>query len=352
MDRHLFLKRAVLSMLLLCLLLFASCSSGEERAEEQEEHVITVGFSQVGAESDWRLASTVSMTEAFEEAGFNLIMENARQKPENQLRDVRGFIDQKVDYIVIDPITEDGWEATLRDAAQSGIPVIIVDRSVAVSDENLYAAWIGENFELEGKKACAWLRQFLALRNMKTVNIIHIRGTEGSSAQIGRTKALEDAAAEYGWNILSSADADFVQAKGREVCADMIAEFGREIQVVYCENDNEAYGALQALNEAGIRTGTDIENGEVLVISFDSSRTGLHYTLYGQIAFNVECSPLYGPDVISLIRQLEAGEETERRIYQEESQFSAFTEISEIEVDGTKYPVEMLTEELLAERAY
>ena len=346
------MKKTVISALLLGLLFLSSCSTEGERSEGQGEHVITVGFSQVGAESDWRLASTASMEEAFEEAGFNLILENARQKQENQLRDVREFIDQKVDYIVIDPITEDGWETTLRDAAQAGIPVIIADRDVAVSDENLYAAWIGEDFELEGKKACAWLRQFLALKNMDSVNIVHIRGTEGSSAQRGRTEVLEEAAEEYGWNILASADGDFVQAKGRDVCEDMIAKFGRKIQVVYCENDNEAYGALQALNEAGIRTGTDLEHGDVLVISFDATRTGLYYTLYGQIAFNVECSPLYGPEVISVIRQLEAGGQTERRIYQEESQFSSFGEIAEIEVDGKTYAVEMLTEEMIAGRAY
>ncbi len=346
------MRRIAIFVLLLFLLTFSSCGAEGNGPEGQEKHVITVGFSQVGAESDWRLASTESMTEAFEASGYRLILENARQKQENQLRDVREFIDQKVDYIVIDPITEAGWEATLRDAAQAGIPVIIVDRNVAVEDEGLYAAWIGENFELEGKKACAWLRQFLALRDMDTVNIVHIRGTEGSSAQMGRTKALEDAVQEYGWNILASADGDFVQAKGRDVMEEMIAEFGRDIQVVYCENDNEAYGALQALNEAGFRTGTDIEKGEVMVISFDASRTGLYYTLYGQIAFNVECSPLYGPDVTALIAQMEAGEETEHRIFQEESQFSAVEEIPEIEVDGIVYPVEMLTEELIAERAY
>lgn len=346
------MRRITIFVLLLFLLTFSSCGAEGNGTEGQEKHVITVGFSQVGAESDWRLASTESMTEAFEASGYRLILENARQKQENQLRDVREFIDQKVDYIVIDPITETGWEATLRDAAEVGIPVIIVDRNVAVEDKGLYAAWIGENFELEGKKACAWLRQFLALRDMDTVNIVHIRGTEGSSAQMGRTKALKDAVQEYGWNILASADGDFVQAKGRDVMEEMIAEFGRDIQVVYCENDNEAYGALQALNEAGFRTGTDIEKGEVLVISFDASRTGLYYTLYGQIAFNVECSPLYGPDVTALIAQMEAGKETEHRIFQEESQFSAVEEIPEIEVDGIVYPVEMLTEELIAERAY
>ncbi len=345
-------KKCLILLLALLLPVLSACTSSVKEPELSREHVLRVGFSQVGAESDWRLASTNSMVEAFSDAGYNLILDNARQKQENQFRGVREFIDQRVDYIVIDPITEAGWESTLRDAAQAGIPVIIVDRSVAVEDDLLYAAWIGENFELEGEKACAWLRSFQQLKGLKQVNIAHIRGTEGSSAQMGRTKALLSAAGRYGWNIIASDDGDFVQAKGRDVMKAMLAEHGRAIQVVYCENDNEAYGALQALQEAGFTAGTDIENGEILLISFDATRTGLTYTLSAQIGFNVECSPLYGPDVVSLIARMEADEKIEHRIYQEESQFSVVREIPVITVDGVSYEVEMLNEALIGARPY
>lgn len=338
--------------LLLLPLLLTSCGLDDTVVDEIPEHTVTVGFSQVGAESDWRLASTQSMEEAFDEAGYNLILDNARQKQENQFRAVREFIDQKVDYIVIDPITEDGWESTLEDAKEAGIPVLIVDRNVAVADENLYTAWIGEDFELEGRKACAWLKQFLELKGMEEVNIAHIRGTEGSSAQRGRTRALEQAAEQYSWNIIASADGDFVQAKGRDVMESMLEEFGSRIQVVYCENDNEAYGVLQAFSEAGITAGADIEHGEILIISFDATRMGLYHTLKGEIGFNVECSPLYGPEVVSLIRRMENGEEIQHRIYLNESQFSVLEEIPQIRVDDTVYEIEMLTEELIEKRSY
>ncbi|MCR5090882.1 MAG: ABC transporter substrate-binding protein [Oscillospiraceae bacterium] len=346
------MKKYLFSLLTLLILTLAACGKADREPETPREHVVTVGFSQVGAESDWRLASTSSMTEACSEAGYNLILDNARQKQENQFRAVREFIDQRVDYIVIDPITETGWESTLRDAAQAEIPVIIVDREVAVDDGNLYAAWIGENFELEGEKACAWLQQFLELEGLKEVNIVHIRGTENSSAQMGRTKALLATAGRCGWNIIASGDGDFVQAKGRDVMEAMLIEHGRNIQVVYCENDNMAYGVLQALDEAGIRVGTDIRGGEVLVISFDATRTGLQYTLSGQIGLNVECSPLYGGEVVALIERMVRGEETEHRIYLEESQFSTFAGIRELHVNDAVYEIEMLTEELIAARAY
>ena len=62
------------------------------------EDTLTVGFSQVGAESDWRTANTESMKSTFsEENGYELIFDDAQQKQENQLTAIRNFIQQEVD---------------------------------------------------------------------------------------------------------------------------------------------------------------------------------------------------------------------------------------------------------------
>lgn len=103
------------------------------------EDTITVGFSQVGAESDWRTANTESMKTTFsEENGYELIFDDAQQKQENQLTAIRNFIQQEVDYILLAPVTETGWDTVLQEAKDAGIPVIIVDRMVDVSDDSLY----------------------------------------------------------------------------------------------------------------------------------------------------------------------------------------------------------------------
>lgn len=78
------------------------------------EDTITVGFSQVGAESDWRTANTESMKSTFsEENGYELIFDDAQQKQENQLTAIRNFIQQEVDYILLAPVTETGWDTVL-----------------------------------------------------------------------------------------------------------------------------------------------------------------------------------------------------------------------------------------------
>lgn len=198
-------KRKVLAVLLCAAMtaaLAVGCggSKGSDSSDKSSDSssssddVITVGFSQVGAESDWRTANTESMKSTFsEENGYELIFDDAQQKQENQLTAIRNFIQQEVDYIVLAPVTETGWDTVLQEAKDAGIPVIIVDRMVNVSDDSLYTAWVGSNFKLEGQKACEWLKQYAAAKNMSEVNIVDIQGTIGASAQIGRTEALNEA---------------------------------------------------------------------------------------------------------------------------------------------------------------
>jgi hypothetical protein len=84
---------------------------------------LTIGLSQVGSESDWRIASTESVKAAFSSnEGYNLIFDDAQQKQENQLKAIREFIDQGVDYIILDPIVETGWDSVLSEAKEAGIP--------------------------------------------------------------------------------------------------------------------------------------------------------------------------------------------------------------------------------------
>ena len=153
-----FMKKVVAGMLTAVMAFsLTACGGGDASTndtakEEGSSDVITVGFSQVGAESDWRTANSESMKSTFtKDNGYELIFDDAQQKQENQISAIRNFIQQEVDYIVLAPVTETGWDAVLGEAKQAGIPVIIVDRMVDVKDDSLYTAWVGSNFELEGK---------------------------------------------------------------------------------------------------------------------------------------------------------------------------------------------------------
>lgn len=324
-------------------------SSGDGGSGDGKKDLITIGFSQVGAESDWRTANTESMKSTFTEAnGYRLIFDDAQQKQENQLKAIRNFIQQEVDYIVLAPVTESGWDAVLKEAKDADIPVIIVDRMVDVSDDSLYTAWVGSNFKLEGQKACAWLKAYQDAKKIDKINIVDIQGTIGASAQIGRTEALNEAVKANGWNLLAQQTGEFTQAKGQEVMESMLKQY-KDINVVYCENDNEAFGAIDAIEAAGKTVGPD---GDILVMSFDTTKAGITDTQSGKIILNTECNPLHGPRVEEIIKTLESGGTPEKKAYVEEGVFAHGDEVPSVTVDDQKYDVTKVTKEVVAGRAY
>ena len=353
-------KRKVLAVLLCAAMtaaLAVGCggSKGSDSSDKSSDSssssddVITVGFSQVGAESDWRTANSQSMKDTFsKENGYDLIFDDAQQKQENQITAIRNFIQQDVDYIVLAPVTETGWDTVLKEAKDADIPVIIVDRMIDVSDDSLYTAWVGSNFKMEGQKACEWLNAYAEAKGMKEVNIAHIQGTIGASAQIGRTEGLEEAAKEYGWNIVAQQTGEFTQAKGQEVMESMLKQHDN-INVVYCENDNEAFGAIDAIEAAGKTVGPD---GDILVMSFDTTNAGLTDTLSGKIICDTECNPLHGPRVEEIIKKLEDGKDVDKKAYVEEEMFAYDDTVKSVKVDDKDYDVTKITQEILDKRAY
>ncbi len=331
------MKKTLLAALAVLSVVFNSaCGAGQNSpVDPGGEDLIVVGMSQVGAESDWRVANSESMKAVFsEENGYRLLFEDARQKQENQITAIRKFIQQQVDYIVLMPISESGWDSVLQEAKEAGIPVILVDRTVDVGDETLYTAHIGSDFLREGRSAVAWIEGAFPEKDTP-VHIVHIQGTPDSTAQLGRTAALEEAVRTHeNWELLAQLDGDFTQAKTYEALTDYLSSLpGKEdIDVIYCENDNIAFGALQALEEQGYPCG----RGGVNVITFDATRGALAECLNGRISLAVECNPLLGPLAEEVIQTMEAGRIPEKRHYVEEQVFTP-EDLTEALIESREY---------------
>ncbi|GHV39511.1 LacI family transcriptional regulator [Synergistales bacterium] len=326
-------------IVVVCLLFIAgalymrmSGNPSQSAPDQSASDMIVVGFSQVGAESDWRMANTKSMRETFTEArGYKLLFRDAQQKQSNQIEAVREFISQKVNYIVLAPITEEGWDPVLREAKDAGIPFVIVDRMIKTSDEDLYISWVGSDFRKEGGTAVAWMEKTFA--SDKDLVIVHLQGNRGSSAQIGRTEGLQAGVSKnLGWKVVVRDSGDFTQVKGKEVMARILKQYDK-IDVLYCENDNMAFGAMEAMDEVSRTYGV---KGEVTIISFDATHKGLEDTLSGKINYNVECNPLHGPRVEQIIQLLENGNIPSKFAYVDEKAFDAAS-ITREDIDARSY---------------
>lgn len=331
------MRKLIAIFFCLTLIIYGGCTKEEPFVSgTSEDALIVVGFSQVGAESEWRVANTESMKAALtEEKGYMLIFDDARQEQENQIRAIRMFIQQRVDYIVFSPKVETGWNSILLEAKEASIPVIVIDRHIKQEYEKQYTAYIGSDFYKEGEIAVTWLADLLENqgREEEPVRIVHIQGTMGSTAQIGRTAALERAVERHSnWEMVAQECGDFTRAKAYEVMVSILKQT-KDIDVVYCENDGEALGAIAAMEEAGLKCNA---NDGVIVISFDATRLGLEYCLEGKIALDVECNPLQGPYVDEIIKQLESGMPIERINYVDETYFDSFSITREM-IEGRGY---------------
>jgi ABC-type sugar transport system substrate-binding protein len=277
---------------------------------------ITLGFSQVGAESGWRTANTKSIQESAAAAGIELKFSDAQQKQENQIKAIRSFIQQKVDIIAFSPVVESGWDTVLKEAKDADIPVILTDRAVDSPDTSLYKSFLGSDFVEEGKKAGDWLVKEYA-SSTDPVNIVELQGTTGSAPANDRKKGFGDViAAEPKFKVVASQTGDFTRAKGKEVM-EAFLKANPDIDVLYAHNDDMGLGAIEAIEGAGKKPGTDIK-----IITVDAVRDGMQALADGKINFIVECSPLLGPQLMELVKKVNAGETVEARIITKETTFT------------------------------
>ena len=262
---------------------------------------LTVGFSQVGSESGWRTSFSESVKAEAEKRDITLKFSDAQQKQENQIKAVRSFIAQGVDAIIIAPVVETGWQPILMEAKRARIPVVIVDRNVAVNSDSLYLTRIAPDFELEGEKAANWLME----KTEGKCNILELQGTVGSSAAIGRMKGFNKVLAQHpDAKIVRSQTAEFTRAKGKEVMESLLkAEGGgKNICALWSHNDEMALGAIQAIKEAGLQPGKDI-----FVVSVDAVDDALKAIVDGTINVSVELSPHLGGPAFDVIEQYRNG---------------------------------------------
>lgn len=292
----------------------ATGSGGDAGGAANPDDLI-VGFSQVGAESGWRTANTISIQSAFKDAGIELKFSDAQQKQENQIKAIRSYIQQAVDVIAFSPVVESGWDTVLKEAKDAGIPVVLTDRSVDSEDDSLYVSFLGSDFVLEGEKAGEWVANEYA--DADSVKIVELQGTTGAAPANDRAEGFRTALGDDAkFDIVASQTGDFTRAGGKQVM-EAFLKSNPEIDLVYAHNDDMGLGAIEAIEAAGLTPGVDIK-----IVTVDAVKDGMQALADGKINFIVECSPLLGEQLVDIVMAIAAGDEVEKRIVTEETTFS------------------------------
>ncbi|HIW31845.1 MAG TPA: substrate-binding domain-containing protein [Candidatus Paenibacillus intestinavium] len=285
-----------------------------------EAEPIKIGFAQVGVEGGWRLAHTNSVITAAKEEGIELLYENAFLQQDKQIEIIRKFIASKVDFIVFSPVVKTGWDEVLQEAKLAGIPVILSDREVKVSDDSLWTSYIGSDFVEEGRRSARWLIQ--EMKDVtEPVNIVELQGTKGSDPAVGRKQGFEEIINnELDYSIVQSLQGDFTIETGKQLMLEALANYGSDIDVVYSHNDDMALGAVEAIEQYGLKPGKDIK-----IISIDATRAALKALGIGKLSFVVECNPLLGPQLMKAVKDYMAGKELPMKIITSEGVFTQET---------------------------
>jgi simple sugar transport system substrate-binding protein len=273
---------------------------------------VIIGYAQLGAESEWRAANTQSIQETADQLGVELRFLDAQQKQDNQIAAVRKLIIQKVDVIGLSPIVETGWTEVFQEAKDAGIPIILVDRRADVP-EDMYVTYLGSDFLEEGRKAA---RVMVDLVGQKA-NIVELIGTIGSAPANDRYKGFREVIKAYpGIKIIDSESGDFTRARGKEVMESFLKKYGKTITAVYAHNDDMALGAIQAIEDYGLKPGTDIK-----IVSVDAVRAAFEAMIDGKLNATVECNPLLGPQFFELALKVINGETVPKWVPSIESVF-------------------------------
>lgn len=316
------------------ILIFATLLTGcnAKPTGEQDTGAIVVGFSQLGSESAWRIGNTASMEAAAKAHGYGLMLDNANQKQEKQISAIRSFIAYQVDVIVFSPIVEKGWDNVLTEAKNAGIPVILTDRMIDTSDESLYTAYIGADFLQEGRQAGEYLIKKADTLGKTHMNVVEISGTLNSTPMRERQQGFMQAiAGDPRFTLLESISGDFLRSRGGECMRYLLDKYGAEgIDVIYSHNDAMTLGALDVLDAAGAKPGSD----DLIIISVDGEQAAIDALKEGRVNCIVECTPDLGESVMKLVEALSKGEAVPKSVHPEETVFTDFDDLADLPPRG------------------
>ena len=277
----------------------AACNPSKTPAQVTKKAKYSVGFAQSELTNPWRTAETDSMLATFKQHAnrFSYSWTNAYSSANRQVSNVEDFIAKKVDFIVVTPIKEDPLRAATAKALAACIPVFEIDRKSKGKAGIDFVTFLGSDFFAQGQKVGRWMVQ-----NTKgPINYVELYGTTGATPAILRRQGFHNVIDKHArFKLLAGQDGNFTLADGKRVMQNFISKFGSKIDMVYAHNDDMAFGALQALQSAGITK-------HVYIGSIDGQRRAIQYVAQGKFSVCVQSDPRFGPITFQTINQYIAG---------------------------------------------
>ncbi|NLT48651.1 MAG: substrate-binding domain-containing protein [Clostridiales bacterium] len=279
-------------------------------AKRPKERPLRVGFSQMEVNNDWRIYENNSIFQEAEDLGIDIIYRDAESSIEKQSQDILDLINEEVDYLIVAPRQYFGLEEAFDAAREAEIPIILIDRTANGEAGKDYVTCIMGDFIDVGRRAALLLAEQFP---DEKICVFEVSGTMGSSTSSYLSEGFRSVAEPLGWEIIS-VDGDFDRAGSIEPIQEVLISDRDKIDAVFTHIDDSAIAAIQAMRSVGLTPGSQIEAGEIPIVSMGGYKDAMKAILSGEMLATIECSPRFGPIVFHFIQRLEESERIRSRI--------------------------------------
>ncbi len=211
----------------------------------REEKVYRIGVSQC-SQDDWRNKMNEEiLREAMFHTGAELEIRSADDDNDRQIADIRYFMDNGFDLIIVSPNEAEAVTPVITEAYEAGIPVIVFDRNVT---GNSYTAYQGADNESIGRAAAQYALHLVG----KGGRVLEIYGLSGSTPAQGRHDGFVKEAAEKGLEMLASGFGNWNYEDAAVVADSLLDIYSKDVDLIYAHNDRMAIAASEVARRRGL----------------------------------------------------------------------------------------------------
>ena len=226
--------------------------------------------------------------------GVKVKFADAQDDAAKQANDIDDLIQQKVDYLIVNPTDSDAISGSIQIANDEAIPVITLDRDVAKGD---VASFIASDNIKGGEMGGKLIVDELG----KDAKVAELEGVQGASATRERGKGFHNVA-DQSLDVVSKQSAKFNRTEGLNVTQNII-QAHPEIQAIFAQNDEMALGAVEAIG-----------NKDIKVVGFDGNEDAIKSVEKGKLFATVAQQPnLMGEESVKTIMDLYNGKKVEKK---------------------------------------
>lgn len=290
-------RGTLLFVIAFAVMILAGCNRGGNKDGEKG---IVIGASMLSLQSEFVVNVKDAMEAQAKVKNIELIVSDAQRTADKQVQQIETFIAQKVDAIILNPCEVEASSPAVEKARAAGIPVINVNSETTATPDG----FVGSRDEESGKIAMEHIAKLLNGKG----NIVMMEGYMGQAAQIKRTAGAKEVLERFpDLHILAQQTAEWDRAKGMNLMENWIQSYGDKVNAVFAHNDEMGMGALQALEQAGLKN-------KVKVVSIDAIADALQAVKDGRLDATVyQDAKGQGAGAVDLAIQLIKKEPVEKK---------------------------------------